>query len=40
VYDLDDQKKPAEYAGDKVKVNGTLDKASNTIHVSSIEGTT
>ena len=40
VYQLDDQKKPAEYAGDKVKVSGTLDKTSDTIHVSSIEGTT
>jgi hypothetical protein len=39
VYPLDDQKKPSEYAGDKVKVSGMLDKATNTIHVSGIEGT-
>lgn len=40
VYQLDDQKKTAEYAGDKVKVSGTLDKGTSTIHVSGIQGTT
>ena len=40
VYQLDDQKKTAEFAGDKVKVSGTLDKETNTIHVSGIQGTT
>lgn len=34
VYELDDQKKPADFAGDNVKVKGTLD--GNTIHVQSI----
>ena len=36
-YKLDDQKKPAEFAGQKVQVTGTLDKASKTIHVSEIK---
>ena len=34
VYELDDQKKPADFAGEKVKVKGTLD--GKTIHVQSI----
>jgi len=37
VYQLDDQKKPEKFAGEKVKVKGTLDKDTNTIHVTSIE---
>lgn len=37
VYELDDQKKPAEFAGQKVKVSGTYDKATKTIHVTSIQ---
>ncbi|HVB55575.1 MAG TPA: DUF5818 domain-containing protein [Candidatus Acidoferrales bacterium] len=37
VYQLDDQTKPADFAGGKVKVTGTLDKATKTIHVTSIE---
>ena len=37
-YMLDDQEKPKEFAGQKVKVKGTFDKDSNTIHVESIEG--
>jgi hypothetical protein len=36
VYALDDQKKPETFAGQKVKVNGKLDSATNTIHVESI----
>jgi hypothetical protein len=36
VYKLDDQTKPTKFAGGKVKVSGTLDKATNTIHVASI----
>ena len=36
-YQLDDQDKAKEYDGQSVKVTGTLDAASNTIHVSSIE---
>ena len=38
-YQLDDQEKPKEFAGQKVKVTGTYDKASKTIHVSTIEAT-
>jgi hypothetical protein len=34
VYDLDDQTKPANFAGEKVKVKGTLD--GKTIHVRNI----
>lgn len=37
VYQLDDQTKPADFAGGKVKVTGTLDKASKTIHVTAIQ---
>ena len=36
-YQLDDQQKPAEFAGQKVKINGTYDKATDTIHVTSIQ---
>jgi hypothetical protein len=35
-YQLDDQSKPMEFAGDNVKVMGTLDKATSTIHVTNI----
>jgi hypothetical protein len=38
VYQLDDQQKPVQFAGDQVKVTGTLDKATNTIHVTDIKG--
>jgi uncharacterized protein DUF5818 len=38
VYTLDDQKKPAAFAGQKVKVTGTVDSATNTIHVQDIAG--
>ena len=37
VYKLDDQTKPVKFAGAKVKVKGTLDKATETIHVTSIK---
>lgn len=37
VYELDDQQKPEQFAGQKVKVTGTLDKTTKTIHVSKIE---
>ncbi|MBZ5701116.1 MAG: hypothetical protein LAN84_04655 [Acidobacteriia bacterium] len=36
-YELDDQEKPADFAGQKVKVQGTYDKATKTIHVTSIQ---
>ena len=37
VYQLDDQSKPKEFAGQAVSVNGSLDTASDTIHVSNIK---
>jgi hypothetical protein len=37
VYQLDDQKKPVDFAGKKVVVSGTLDKTSKTIHVTGIK---
>ena len=37
IYQLDDQRKPKEFAGQKVKVTGTYDKGPETIHVQSIE---
>ena len=37
VYQLDDQKKPAAFAGDKVEVTGMVDKATKTIHVADIK---
>lgn len=37
IYQLDDQTKPASFAGDKVRVTGTYDQATKTIHVVSIE---
>jgi len=40
-YKLDDQEKAKQYVGKNVKVTGTLDAATNTIHVAAIEeGTT
>jgi hypothetical protein len=36
-YQLDDQEKPKEFAGQKVKVTGTYDKATKTIHVETIK---
>ncbi len=36
-YQLDDQEKPRDFAGQKVKVTGTLDKATKTIHIENIE---
>jgi hypothetical protein len=36
-YMLDNQTKPKEFAGQKVQVTGTLDKASNTIHLTDIK---
>jgi hypothetical protein len=37
VFRLDDQQRPRQFAGDKVNVMGTLDRATNTIHVTDIE---
>jgi hypothetical protein len=37
MYELDDQKKPAQFAEQKVKVTGTYDKATKTIHVTDIQ---
>jgi hypothetical protein len=36
-YLLDDQKAPQQFAGEKVEVTGTLNKATNTIHVTAIK---
>ena len=36
VYALDDQSKPQPFAGQNVRVTGTLDKATGTIHVTKI----
>jgi hypothetical protein len=36
VYELSDQKTPENFAGKKVKVTGTLDAKTKTIHVDSI----
>lgn len=36
IYQLDDQKKPASFAGEKVRVTGTYDETAKTIHVLSI----
>lgn len=37
VYQLDDQTKPEQFAGQAVKITGTLDKATKTIHVTGIK---
>lgn len=37
VYQLDDQTKPEQFAGATVKVKGTLDKSTQTIHVTDIQ---
>jgi hypothetical protein len=37
VYQLDDQKKPADFAGQNVTVTGTLNKGTKTIHVTGIK---
>jgi hypothetical protein len=36
-YDLDDQTKPKEFSGEKVRVTGTMDAATKTIHVADIK---
>jgi len=36
-YKLSDQKKPAPFAGQKVEITGTLDKATKTINVTDIK---
>ena len=36
-YELDDQSKPEAFAGQKVRVTGTLDAATDTIHVQDIK---
>ncbi|MBI4469589.1 MAG: hypothetical protein HY650_09750 [Acidobacteria bacterium] len=37
VYQLDDQKLSEKFAGEKVRITGTLDKKTKTIQVNSIE---
>ncbi len=39
-YELDDQKTPAQFAGEKVNVSGSLDAATKTIHVEKITAVT
>jgi hypothetical protein len=36
-YQLDDQKKPSQFAGSKVVVTGSLDDATKAIHVTTIK---
>lgn len=36
-YQLDDQKKPEQFAGQEVTVTGNLDPADGTIHVANIK---
>ena len=36
-YQLDDQDKAKQFEGKQVKVNGSLDKASSTIHITDIQ---
>jgi hypothetical protein len=36
-YQLDNQKKPASFAGQKVEVTGTLNKTTKTIHVTDVK---
>ena len=37
VYQLDDQQKPAKFAGQRVRVSGTYDQPSKTMHVDTIQ---
>jgi hypothetical protein len=37
VYQLDDQQKPESFAGQRVRVSGTYDESSRTMHIESIE---
>lgn len=39
-YGLDDQKTPAQFAGEKVNVTGSLDASTHTIHVEKITAAT
>jgi hypothetical protein len=37
IYQLDDQEKPSDYAGQKVTIIGTYDGATKTIHIQTIQ---
>jgi hypothetical protein len=37
VYQLDDQQKPAKFAGQRVRVSGSYEQSSKTMHVESIQ---
>jgi len=37
VYQLDDQQKPEPFAGQRVRVSGTYDENSKTMHIESIQ---
>jgi hypothetical protein len=38
VYQLDDQEKVKQFAGQKVKVSGSFDAATKSIHVQNVQG--
>lgn len=37
VYQLDDQQKPSTFAGQRVRISGTYDEPSKTMHIESIQ---
>jgi hypothetical protein len=37
VYQLDNQQKPEPFAGQRVRISGTYDEPSKTMHIESIE---
>jgi len=37
VYQLDNQQKPEPFAGQRVRISGTYDESSKTMHIESIE---
>ncbi len=39
-YQLDDQEKAKQFVGKQVKVNGSLDKATGTLHITDIQPAT
>jgi hypothetical protein len=39
VYQFDDQQKPAKFAGQRVRVSGTYEQSSKTMHIESIQST-
>jgi len=39
VYQFDDQQKPEKFAGQRVRISGTYDESSKTMHIQSIQTT-